>query len=422
MAEYFHSVTLSPETCKGCTNCIKSCPTQAIRVRRGRARIIKERCIDCGECIRICPYHAKKAITGKLSEIQDYAYKIAIPAPALYGQFQKNYSIDTILNGLIELGFDDVYEVALAADMVSHATRELFKKGQLHKPVISSACPAVLRLISVRFPTLLANVIPLKAPIDIAAQHVRAQAIEKTGLPSDQIGIFFITPCPAKATTIKAPLGVSASAVDGVIAIKDIYKKLLSVLPNIKEIKPLAKASYDGVLWARVSGESKGVGSNNYVAADGIANCIQVLDEIDNGRLSTVDFVELSSCIGGCVGGPLTVENAYVAKNRVKKAAADAVANDPVEDDVDYSDLLWDAPVVKRDIMNLSDNMETAMKRMSEIDALYATLPQIDCGACGSPSCHDMAEDIVNGFAHESDCIFKLREKVRELDQGMIEL
>ena len=84
---YFHSVTLDESKCRGCTNCIKRCPTEAIRVRDGKAKIIKVRCIDCGECIRVCPYHAKRAVTDSFDELEKYKYNVALPAPALYGQF-----------------------------------------------------------------------------------------------------------------------------------------------------------------------------------------------------------------------------------------------------------------------------------------------------------------------------------------------
>jgi Fe-S-cluster-containing hydrogenase component 2 len=112
MNEYFHSVTLDEEKCKGCTNCIKRCPTEAIRVRKGKARIIAERCIDCGECIRVCPYRAKKAITDPLEIIKNYKYKVAIPAPTIYGQFRAARSTNHLLTAFKLLGFDHVYEVA----------------------------------------------------------------------------------------------------------------------------------------------------------------------------------------------------------------------------------------------------------------------------------------------------------------------
>ena len=134
MSKYFHSVQLDADRCCGCTNCLKRCPTEAIRVHDGKAKILSERCIDCGECIRICPHHAKKANSSKLAEIKDFDYTVAIPAPALFGQFNNLDSIDIVLTGLKQLGFDDVFEVSRAAELVSEATRSLIKENKLKKP------------------------------------------------------------------------------------------------------------------------------------------------------------------------------------------------------------------------------------------------------------------------------------------------
>lgn len=417
---YFHSVTLDQERCKGCTNCIKQCPTQAIRVRNGKAKIIKERCIDCGECIRVCPYHAKKAVTDPLERIFDFAYRVALPAPALYGQFAKEHSVDMILTALLELGFDDVFEVARGAEVVSRATRQLLESGTLQTPVISSACPAVLRLITVRFPNLIGNVLPLQAPVEVAAQLAREEAVKKTGLAPEQIGIFFLSPCAAKATAIRSPLGRDTSGIDGTIAIKTVYKNLLTVFSKIEKPLPLSKAGASGIGWAKLEGESQAIGQENFVAADGISHCIKVLEEVEDDRLRNIQFIELSSCVGGCVGGPLNVENAYIAKNRVKKLAAKA--GEHQEEAVDMEKIRWNVPVLHRSILNLDDNMVEAMKKMEEMEYIYSHLPQIDCGACGAPTCKCLAEDIVRGFANETDCIFKLREKVRNLAVEMMEL
>ena len=112
MTEFLHSVFLDEEKCTGCTTCVRRCPTEAIRVKGGKAVIETAKCIDCGECIRVCPKKAKKAFSDKLEIINNYKYKIALPAPALYGQFDHMEDVDYILNGLKECGFDDVFEVA----------------------------------------------------------------------------------------------------------------------------------------------------------------------------------------------------------------------------------------------------------------------------------------------------------------------
>ena len=157
MDKFFHSVYLESDKCLGCTNCMKRCPTEAIRVREGKARIIAERCIDCGQCIQLCPHHAKKARVNTLQDVfsaQGKRYRVVIPAPSLYGQFNHLDSIDLVLTALLRMGFDDVFEVAQAAEIVSENTRRIMRAGTLPKPIISSACPAVVRLIRVRFPDL----------------------------------------------------------------------------------------------------------------------------------------------------------------------------------------------------------------------------------------------------------------------------
>ena len=228
MGIFFHSVTLDESKCVGCTNCIKRCPTEAIRVRSGKAVIMSERCIDCGECIRICPHHAKRAKHDHLSMLEKFTYKIALPAPSLYGQFNNLDDQDYVLSGLKKLGFDDVMEVSGAAELVSEATRRLMDAGTLQRPVISSACPAVVRLIRVRFPDLCDHVLPLLSPMETAARIAKQQAMQKTGLPKEQIGCFFITPSPAKVTDIRMPIGIEKSEVDGAIAISEIFPQLSS--------------------------------------------------------------------------------------------------------------------------------------------------------------------------------------------------
>ena len=114
MGNYQHSVILDTHECKGCTNCLKRCPTEAIRVRNGKAEIKSEKCVDCGECIRICPYYAKKALSDPFSTIFDYKYKVALPAPSLYGQFDHLDNINYVLKALLDIGFDEVYEIGRA--------------------------------------------------------------------------------------------------------------------------------------------------------------------------------------------------------------------------------------------------------------------------------------------------------------------
>lgn len=424
LKQYFHSVTLDRSKCKGCTNCIKHCPTEAIRVRDGKAKIIKERCIDCGECIRVCPHKAKSAVTDSLANLAQYRYNVALPAPTLYGQFNHLKDINLVLTGLKKLGFDDVYEVAKATEAITNCTKKLLADGTLCRPIISSACPTVTRLICVRFPGLIPHILPLISPMEAAAKAARKDAEAKTGLPPEEIGVFFLSPCAAKATAVRNPIGIAVSPVSGVISIKEIYLKLLPVLSKLEKVETLSTCAFAGVNWAQSGGEASALQNEKYVAVDGIHNVVKLLEEIEDDETLDLDFIEALSCIGGCVGGPLNVENTFVAKTKIKKLASDLKKKESSSPPVALSDgeLKWESPVVYRNVLNLDENLTIALQKMQIMEELALQLPQLDCGSCGAPSCKALAEDIVRGFAGESDCIYKLREKVRDLAKQMIEL
>jgi len=412
MEAYFHSVTLDRDACKGCTHCVKRCPTEAIRVRDGKAKIIKERCIDCGECIRVCPHHAKQAIFDPLSVIDTFTYKIALPAPALYGQFNNLDDVDILLEAIRMMGFDEVFEVARAAEIVSDSTRHMMSSGMVARPVISSACPAVLRLIQVRFPELIPHVLPLRAPIEVAARMAKREAAARTGLPADQIGVVFISPCPAKVTAVKRPLGSKVSMVDAVVAVRDVYPKLIRLMKQVAVPQELGSAGRMGLGWGSSGGEAAALLNDRYLAADGIENVIKVLEDLEDDKFTDLDFVELNACSAGCVGGVLNVENPYVAKAKLKRIRKYLpVSCNHIGDEVPR-EVKYDEMVEYRPVMELDANLEKAMEKMLHMQEIEERLPGLDCGSCGAPTCRALAEDVVRGFASEDDCIYRMREKL----------
>ena len=414
-----HSVTLDVTRCKGCTNCIKRCPTEAIRVRGGHATIKEDRCIDCGECIRLCPYQAKKAIFDSFDDFAQYKYKIALPAPALYGQFEDLEDVDEILAALLECGFDAVFEVSRAAEIVTEYTRRYLRREGLTKPVISSACPAIVRLINLRFSYLSDNLLPIMPPIEYAARLARREALrDNPELTDSDICVLFISPCPAKVSYVKNPLGVSKSAVNGALAISDMYFKIRAKRKDIKDPPQLSKTGIIGLNWAGTGGEATSLLSDKYLAADGIENCIKVLDQIDNGTIRNLEFVELNACNGGCVGGTLNVENPYIAKARIRSLRKYLpVSRNRVENDAECDipqDIMLDSDIVDTYSLSISANRNEAIAQMAKIEDIYKHLPKIDCGSCGAPNCHALAEDIVKCEAQETDCLIKLRENYIE--------
>ena len=418
MNKFYHSVRLDADLCKGCINCIKRCPTEAIRVRGGKAQINSKFCIDCGECIRVCPHHAKHAVYDKLDVLKKYEYTVALPAPSLYSQFNNLDDVNIVLNALLLMGFNDVFEVSAAAEMVSEATREYISAHEEKLPLISTACPSVVRLIRVRFPNLIPHMLPLNPPVEVAASLAVKKALKMTGLPREKIGIVFISPCPSKVTYVKAPLGTEKSEVDCVLAIKDVYPQLLSRMKAVRDdFLEIGTAGKIGISWGRSGGEASGLFTENYLAADGIENVIRVLEDLEDQKFNNLRFVELSACPGGCVGGVLTVENPYVAEVKLKRLRKYMpVARSHVEEETENL-IPWTTGVQYEPVFRLGNNIMESFSRLNQVERLCKKLPGLDCGSCGAPTCKALAEDIVRGEATEKDCVYNLRENLHKLSE-----
>lgn len=418
MDKFYHSVYLEEDLCKGCINCIKRCPTQAIRVRGGKAQINSKFCIDCGECIRVCPHHAKQAVYDRLDVMKQFQYTVALPAPSLYSQFNHLDDVNIILNALLLLGFDDVFEVSAAAEIVSESTRQYLSEHEDQLPMISTACPSVVRLIRVKFPNLIPNLLPLNPPVEVAARLALEKVLKKTGLPREQIGIIFISPCPSKVTYAKSPLGIETSEIDRVLAIKDIYPQLLSYMKAVDEDpEELASSGKIGISWGRSGGEASGLFTENYLAADGIENVIRVLEDMEDQKFTNLRFVELNACNGGCVGGVLTVENPYVAEAKLKRLRKYMPVSRRHMEGEEERHVHWSEQVSFEPVFNLGNNMLESLSRLNQVERLCKKLPGLDCGSCGAPTCKALAEDIVRGEASEKDCIYYLRDNLHKLSE-----
>ncbi len=147
---------------------------------------------------------------------------------------------------------------------------------------------------------------------------------------------------------------------------------------------------------------------------------------MENDKLRNVKFIELNACPGGCVGGCLTVENPFVARARIKRLAqtidSQKDKNGISKESVLSDELIWTNKLEYEPIMCLDVDRSVAMRKLADIERIFETLPGLDCGSCGAPSCRALAEDIVMGTANEGDCIFKLRERMQTLFKEMAEL
>lgn len=427
-----HSVSLNNELCVGCTNCIKGCPTEAIRVRHGKAVIDDIRCVDCSECIRICPYHAKIALTDPFDSTLETIkgkLKVAVVSPVLFTQFPHKSSRSKIMSAIISLGFDYVFDESIGSDSYLQGTREII--GQKTKtfetsseedrklifPLISSSCPVIVRFIQMKYRTLIPRLVSLETPFEITARYARSVLSKQSKVEPREIAVVYFSPCPSKKTHTMTPLGTEKSNVDFVIGIHDVYSRLVRILDKRVFSESDANMSShiflsndEGIRCAVLGGEAAATGIDNFLTVDGINNVSKIMDEIEADHLPGISFVEPTCCFGGCVGGPLTISNRFAATARLREFAGETFNSWDTDVTLIAADDLpkaerWSIPLMENNAMQLSDDIGDAMSKYDQIDKILATLPGLDCGACGSPSCASMAEDIVQGKAIIEDCI-----------------
>ncbi len=423
MIVYKHSVLLDADKCKGCTTCLRRCPTQAIRIRDGKACINPNLCIDCGECIRHCPYKAKKADFDTWDSLDRSKFLIALPAPSLFGQFANLDDADYLMQGLMDLGFSDIFEVAKAAELVTDYTRAYMQRmGDAQAPFISTACPVVVRLISLRFPTLRNKMVPVAPPIELAGKLAKERALERhPDLKPEDIKTVFISPCPAKVSWVKNTPADKECYIDYVVSMSEIYFRLLSKMDRKKTPKVTSETGAIGMSWPSSGGEASALMNDHYLAADGVENIIRVLDDIEMGHFPDLKFVEMNACPGGCVGGVLAVENPYIARVRIRSLQRymPIVQNriSLAEGEPIPREILTVEPGEYSSAELLNTDFAQSFRMMSEIERIWKQLPGMDCGSCGAPTCRAHAEDVVRGESSLDDCVIRMREQLKSLQR-----
>jgi iron only hydrogenase large subunit-like protein len=430
MNQYLHFIRIEEDRCQGRMRCMRVCPTEAIRVREGKAGIDEEKCIDCGECITACPESAIVALTDPFGELTKFRHTVALPSPALYAQFGHEIMPKKIMEGLRRLGFDDAFDLALSCGEVSLAIREYLREKRGPKPLIINTCPTVVRLIQVKYPSLIEHITPLDIPREIAARQVKQKKANQYGLKEKEIGAFYITPCPAKMISIKQPAEKEESYLDGAISISDIYGPLLSAMESVEDQtahNSLENICMLGLGWAMAGGIIRTLRLRNSLTVSGLPEILKVFDDMERGKLKHIDFIEAYSCYQGCVGGSLTVENLYISYNKILglldeleikkiKACADAYEVRKKYQEGFYYKI---SKLQPRPLRPLNHDLSAAIQKRKEKEELLEILPKIDCGACGSPSCSAFAEDVVKGEVSLYDCVFMLPEKFKNLSQEL---
>lgn len=409
----YHALKVDALKCIGCTHCMKSCPAEAIRVVNGLAVIDHERCVDCGQCHRACPTQAFYVEQDDLAKIKAFKYRVILFPSIMIGQFPEKYNETQIYNGLKKVGFTHVFEVEQPMQLLIDSVKEYCANPESSGPAISTYCPAIVRLIQGRYPSLVENLILRKAPHDLAA-HFAIERLMQEGAQRDEIGLFYATPCIAKIASVKSPVGERESVVDGIVNMNKLYNEVMKVISdkdNEDNSEQRTNLSTEGILWSLTRGESCHFGARS-IAIDGIHNVVRFLERLENGQVQGIDFLELRACDQSCAGGILLTGNRFMTVERLERRAkrypsAKDISETTIKvNTVELKQKLIINSISPKPIFIFGNDRVKAIEKMNRAQRVVCFLPGIDCGACGAPNCHALAEDMVNNKAKMSDCIF----------------
>ena len=419
-----HVLTVREDICRGCTRCMRNCPTEAIRLIHGKAHVQPEKCIDCGQCMDACPYSAIVVEQDDFEKILDYNYRVVILPSVFIGQFADDIPERYIYQSLMDIGFNEVYEAEFGVDILKTIGNR-FSTYADEKPVISSYCPAVVRLIQIKYPTLVRNINLLRPPVEITAMYIRKKLIDR-GMDPEEFGIFYVTPCVAKIAQIKSPEQThNRDIFNGVINLDYIYNLVQrNISRNRKKLAetsaqtPIPPLTPEAGLWSLTTGECSTV-SGRTLAVDEIHNVIEFLEKLENDEVSNIDFLELRACAEGCAGGVLNPGNRFLAKERLVHRSGSMKEITSAQERLIMDKAPHLSRLIKRDrieakpVSQLDDDITKALEKMERYEKILKALPGIDCGLCGAPSCSALAEDISKGTADMRQCaVLRLRNVV----------
>lgn len=401
-------LTLKKSNCKNCYKCIRHCPVKAIRFSGNQAHIIGNECILCGQCFVVCPQNAKE-IVNEVEKVKVFLQSGDPVVVSIAPSFIANYDgagIDAMRTALKKLGFYDVEETAVGATIVKTEYERMLKEED-RDIVISSCCHSINLLIQKHYPAALEYLADVVSPMQAHCQDIKAR------IPNAKT--VFVGPCVAKKDEAEYYEGI----VDAVLTFEELTEWLKEEkveLETITDTNENSRARFfpttGGVL--KTMNEVNGY---TYVAIDGVENCIQVLKDIEKGKIHNC-FIEMSACVGSCVGGPVIEK--YHHTSNIKDYIE--VANYAGEKDFEVSqpkavDLKKSFTYIEQRYAQPSEiEISNILRQMGKFKPAH----ELNCGSCGYNTCREKAIAIIHGKAEISMCLPYLKDKAESFSDTIV--
>ena len=401
-------LTLKKSNCKNCYKCIRHCPVKAIRFSGNQAHIIGNECILCGQCFVVCPQNAKE-IVNEVEKVKVFLQSGDPVVVSIAPSFIANYDgagIDAMRTALKKLGFYDAEETAIGATIVK-TEYERMMMDEDRDIIISSCCHSINLLIQKHYPSALEYLADVMSPMQAHCQDIKKR------IPNAKT--VFVGPCVAKKDEAEYYEGI----VDAVLTFEELsewFKEENIELETIQDNNDCSRARFfpttGGVL--KTMNEVKGY---TYVAIDGVENCIHVLKDIEKGKIHNC-FIEMSACVGSCVGGPVIEKYHHTSniKDYIEVANYAGDKDFPIDQpkSVDLKKIF--TYIEQRNTMPSEIEINNILRQMGK----FKPSQELNCGSCGYGTCREKAIAIIHGKAEISMCLPFLKDKAESFSDTIV--
>lgn len=423
---FLYPIYTEQTECQDCYKCVRLCPNKAIRVENGHAMVMPELCILCGICVKNCPAKAKHVRNDLAKTRQLFTLGknvIASLAPSFISEFSE-FTTGQLIAALKKLGFSQVSETALGADLVSLQATDVLqnavKNENGQKLFLSSACPAVVEYIKFKMPEFSSYITDIASPLLAHARYLKK-------IYGNENSVVFIGPCIAKKREADV-----WSEIDASITFSNLRKwfEAENITPEtISETKSdvfVPERAAKGALYPTDGGMIEAIKEYNktdgvqMISVSGIEQIADVLNGIEPDKLKNPLFIEFLSCSGGCINGPASKEQKATALKHVAvldyaAEAEDVISLRVMENSPELTGIL---PVeVRESVIHSEDEIRAALRCVGK----FSHEDELNCACCGYDTCRQFAAAMLDKHAEKTMCLSYMRKLAQKKANGLIQ-